>query len=74
MRPSAFNLLPQPSSPRSPLLSLGQGVTEEVRLIKWPAPVAAVLNTVLVIGIVAGTAATLLGINSLLAELSDLIY
>ncbi|KAL4447233.1 hypothetical protein ABPG77_007266 [Micractinium sp. CCAP 211/92] len=51
-----------------------EGVTEEVRLIKWPAPAAAALNTLLVIGIVAGTAATLLGINSLLAEVSDLIY
>lgn len=45
-----------------------------MRLIKWPAPAAAALNTLLVIGIVAGTAATLLGINSLLAEVSDLIY
>lgn len=45
-----------------------------MRLIKWPAPRAAAFNTVLVIGIVAGTAATLLAINSLLAELSDLIY
>ena len=51
-----------------------QGVSEEVRLIKWPAPLTAGLNTLLVIGIVAGTAATLLAMNGLLAQLSDIIY
>ena len=45
---------------------------EEVRLIKWPAPGKAVLQTLLVIAIVAGTAAALLAINSLLAELASL--
>lgn len=43
-------------------------------LIKWPAPLKAVLNTFLVIGIVAGTSAVLLGINSVLTEISNAIY
>ena len=49
-----------------------QGVSEEVRLIKWPVPGSAVLQTVLVIGIVAGTAAALLAINGALAEVSKI--
>ena len=49
-----------------------QGVLEEVGLIKWPAPLKAVVQTLLVIVIVAGTAAGLLGVNSLLAELGKL--
>jgi preprotein translocase subunit SecE len=51
-----------------------QGVMEEVGLIKWPAPVKAVLNTLLVILIVAGTSGLLLGINTLLTELSNAVY
>lgn len=47
---------------------------EEVGLIKWPAPVKAVLNTFLVIGIVAGTAALLLAINTLLTEVTEVVY
>lgn len=54
--------------------SLVQGVVEEVGLIKWPAPGKAVLNTLLVILIVAGTAGLLLGINTLLTELSNAVY
>lgn len=53
---------------------LVQGVSEEVRLIKWPSPVKAAINTVLVIGIVAGTAALLLAINGALSELSNVLY
>ncbi|KAI3428169.1 hypothetical protein D9Q98_006550 [Chlorella vulgaris] len=53
---------------------LVEGVREEVMLIKWPAPLKAVLNTFLVIGIVAGTSAVLLGINSVLTEISNAIY
>ena len=51
-----------------------QGVTEEVRLIKWPSPAKAALNTVLVIGIVAGTAGLLLAITGALTELSTVLY
>ena len=51
-----------------------QGVLEEVGLIKWPSPGGAVLNTLLVIGIVAGTSALLLAINTLLTEFSKAVY
>jgi len=51
-----------------------QGVLEEVRLIKWPTPQGALLNTLLVIAIVAGTSALLFGLNALLAELSAAVY
>lgn len=47
-------------------------MSEEVGLIKWPAPGKALVQTVLVFGIVAGTAAALLAINSVLTELSKL--
>ena len=49
-----------------------QGVLEEIGLIKWPAPLKAAVQTVLVIVIVAGTAASLLAINGLLTELGKL--
>lgn len=51
-----------------------QGVLEEIRLIKWPSPVSAVLNTLLVVAIVAGSSVILFGVNTLLAELSKEIY
>jgi len=51
-----------------------QGVLEEVRLIKWPSPKSALLNTLLVIAIVAGTSALLFGVNALLAEVSAAVY
>ncbi len=51
-----------------------QGVLEEVGLIKWPSPGKATLNTLLVIGIVAGTAVMLLAINTVLTELSNVVY
>jgi preprotein translocase subunit SecE len=54
--------------------SLWEGVAEEVRLIKWPAPQAALLNTLLVVALVAGTSALLLGINALLSEASSVVY
>ena len=57
-----------------PLPSSPQGVTEEIGLIKWPGFGKATLQTLLVIAIVAGTAATLLAINGLLAELSKQLY
>lgn len=57
------------STPRFLLAPL-QGVREEIGLIKWPAPVKAVIQTLLVTAIVAGTSAGLLAINGLLSELS----
>lgn len=47
-------------------------MSEEIKLIKWPAPGKAVVQTVLVIAIVGGTAAALLAINGALAELGKL--
>ena len=43
-------------------------------LIKWPSPVSALLNTLLVIAIVGGTSALLFGVNTLLAEASRKVY
>lgn len=51
-----------------------QGVLEEVGLIRWPSPKQAVLNTVLVIAIVGGTSALLFAVNTLLTELSRVVY
>lgn len=51
-----------------------QGILEEVQLIEWPAPVQALTDTTLVIGIVAFTAAILFGVNTVLADLSKIIY
>ena len=68
--PARMRCCRRPPTPLpSPLL---QGVSEEVGLIKWPAPAKAALNTLLVIAIVVGTSASLLAINSLLTELSKL--
>jgi len=53
---------------------LMQGVMEEVGLIKWPSPQSALLNTLLVIAIVAGTSVVLFGVNTGLAELSRAVY
>jgi preprotein translocase SecE subunit len=47
---------------------------EEVKLISWPTPKSAILNTFLVIVIVAGTSAVLFGVNTLLAEASRVVY
>lgn len=41
-------------------------------LIKWPSPLKAVVQTLLVIAIVGGTSALLLAINGALSELSKL--
>ena len=60
---------------RAPLCPiLPQGVLEETRLIKWPSPVQALLQTVLVVAMVAATSALLFGMNTLLAEASRLAY
>ena len=63
-----------PACPPACLPACLQGVSEEVRLIKWPSPGKAALNTLLVIGIVAGTAGLLLAINGALTELSTVLY
>lgn len=65
-RPSLFLMCTMPPNPDA------QGVLEEIGLIKWPAPLKAAVQTVLVIVIVAGTAASLLAINGLLTELGKL--
>lgn len=56
------------------LHSILQGVLEEVQLIKWPTPQSALLNTLLVIAIVAATSVVLFGVNTALAELSRQVY
>ena len=43
-------------------------------LIKWPTPKQAFLNTLLVIAIVGGTSGVLFAVNTLLAELSRIVY
>lgn len=53
---------------------LGQGVLEEVRLIRWPAPVQALMQTLLVVAIVSATSLMLFGVNAMLNELSRLAY
>ncbi|KAL3156969.1 hypothetical protein ABBQ38_001227 [Trebouxia sp. C0009 RCD-2024] len=51
-----------------------QSILQEVRLIEWPTPKQALLNTVLVIGIVGASSVVLFAINSTLAELSKISY
>lgn len=50
------------------------GALEEAQLIIWPAVGDALVNTVVVIGIVFVTAAMLFGVNSGLAVLSNTVY
>lgn len=54
--------------------SLVSGVMEEVGLIQWPSFGSAFVNTLLVIAIVFGTSLVLFGVNTLLTELSGVIY
>lgn len=49
-------------------------ILQEVRLIEWPKPKAAVLNTVLVIFMVFATSGLLFGINTGLSELGKITY
>ena len=51
-----------------------QGVLDEVQMIKWPTIQSALLNTVLVVAIVAGTSVVLFAVNTALAELSREVY
>ncbi|GBF89492.1 pre translocase subunit SECE1 [Raphidocelis subcapitata] len=45
-----------------------QGALDEAQLISWPKPGKALLDTVLVLGIVSGTGAALFGVNVLLTD------
>lgn len=54
--------------------SLTEGVLEEIRLIKWPSVSSALINTVLVVAIVASTSLVLFGVNTGLTELSKVVY
>ncbi|EFJ51512.1 hypothetical protein VOLCADRAFT_120454 [Volvox carteri f. nagariensis] len=51
-----------------------QGALEEAQLITWPTREKALLDTVLVLFIVAGSGAMIFGMNVLLAELSEWWY
>lgn len=59
---------PQPSS------NIVQGALEEAQLISWPTPGKALLDTVLVLGIVAVTGSLLFGLNVVLADASQWWY
>lgn len=54
--------------------NLIQGAFEEAQLITWPRPKKAFLDTFLVLAIVMGSGAMLLGVNVLLTNLSDWWY
>ena len=47
---------------------------EEVRLIRWPTPQAALVQTLLVVALVGATSVLLFTVNTLLNELSQLVY
>ncbi|GLI62269.1 hypothetical protein VaNZ11_004876, partial [Volvox africanus] len=51
-----------------------QGAIEEAQLITWPSREKALLDTVLVLFIVAGSGAMIFGVNVLLAEASEWWY
>jgi preprotein translocase subunit SecE len=51
-----------------------QGAVSEAQLITWPRPAKALLDTALVLGIVAGTSALVFGLNVALAELAGAWY
>ena len=54
--------------------NLLQGAVSEAKLITWPRPGKALLDTALVLGIVAGTSALVFGLNVALAELAGAWY
>lgn len=64
---------PEPNAP-SPSQNPFQGAASEARLITWPRPQKALLDTALVLGIVAGTSALVFGLNVVLAELATAWY
>lgn len=51
-----------------------QGALEEAQLITWPKPGKALLDTVLVLAIVAGTGTALFGVNVALTDLFNWWY
>lgn len=51
-----------------------QGALDEARLITWPTPQKAFLDTLLVLAIVMGTGAMLLSVNILLTNGSEWWY
>jgi len=51
-----------------------QGAASEARLITWPRPQKALLDTALVLGIVAGASALVFGLNVVLAETATAWY
>ncbi|CAK0745763.1 hypothetical protein CVIRNUC_001643 [Coccomyxa viridis] len=51
-----------------------EGILEEVKLITWPNPLQALSDTLVVIAIVLGTAVTLFAVNSVLADVANLLY
>jgi preprotein translocase subunit SecE len=60
--------------PAPPRAAPAQGALEEAQLISWPKPGKALLDTVLVLGIVAGTGASLFGVNVLLTDVFNWWY
>lgn len=55
-------------------LPFPQGALEEVQLIQWPTIPQALINTVQVLIIVGTTSVLLLGVNSVLTEVSRRAY
>eukprot|EP00877_Chromochloris_zofingiensis_P001438 jgi/Chrzof1/11295/Cz05g31130.t1 len=65
----------QQKSPAAPASSnVVQGALEEAQLISWPSPGKALLDTVLVLAIVASTGVLLFGANVLLNDASNWWY
>lgn len=62
------------SAPAAPPGNSFADVLEEARLIEWPSLTAALGDTALVVGIVAGSALALFAINSALTDLAKAIY
>lgn len=65
---------PEPSPSPPPQDNPLQGALSEARLITWPRPQKALLDTALVLGIVSGTSALVFGLNVALAELAGAWY
>uniref|UniRef100_A0A6T8VXE9 Uncharacterized protein n=1 Tax=Chlamydomonas leiostraca TaxID=1034604 RepID=A0A6T8VXE9_9CHLO len=55
-------------------MNIVQGAIEEAQLITWPTPKKALLDTVLVLGIVTLSGSLLFGLNLLLAQGSEIWY
>lgn len=54
--------------------SLISGVLEEITLISWPNFGSALVNTFIVVGVVAFTSVVIFGVNTGLTEVSKVIY